>query len=136
MLQDGPGSDTENVHVAFVARLIPPSSNAGRDVWLIHLSMPGRDEDDHTAFSRTKREAERVIRASGLRHVILRPGFVIAPAAFGGSALMRALAALPFALGQRRDAHPFAPVAIEDVAETIATVVDDSRSRARPRHGN
>ena len=58
----------------------PAVRQSGRDVRLIHVSMPGRATDDHTPFSRTKREAERLIRSSGLRHVILRPGFVIAPA--------------------------------------------------------
>lgn len=126
VLQDGPGGDTRDVHVDFVERLIDAIRQSGRAVRLIHMSMPGRDADDSTPFSRTKREAERLIRSSGLRHVILRPGFVIAPAAFGGSALMRALAALPFMLGQRETTVPFAPVAIEDVAETVATIVDDS----------
>ena len=125
-LQDGPGSNTRDVHVAFVARLIHAVRQCGRNVRLIHLSMPGRDADDLTPFSRTKRDAERVIRSSGVRHVILRPGFVIAATAFGGSALMRALAALPFALGKRETSVPFAPVAIEDIAETVATIVDDS----------
>ncbi len=126
VLQDGPGSDTRDVHVAFVERVIAAIRQSGRDVRLIHVSMPGRDADDHTPFSRTKREAERLIRSSGLRHVILRPGFVIAPAAFGGSALLRALAALPLALGKAETSVPLAPVAIEDVAETVATIVDDS----------
>jgi uncharacterized protein YbjT (DUF2867 family) len=126
VLQDGPGSDTSTVHVGFVERLIDAIRQSGRDACLIHVSVPGRDEDDRTAFSRTKREAERLIRASGLRHVILRPGLVIAPAAFGGSALMRALASMPFALAEAESRTPVAPVAIEDVAETIATVVDDS----------
>ncbi len=126
VLQDGPGSDTHDVHVAFVQRVIDAIKQSGCDIRLIHLSMPGKDAGDSTPFSRTKREAERVIRSSGLRHVILRPGFVIAPAAFGGSALMRALGALPFALGNTEANVPFAPVAIEDVAETVATIVDDS----------
>jgi uncharacterized protein YbjT (DUF2867 family) len=126
VLQDGPGSDTHDVHVGFVGRLIDAVKQSGRDVRLIQLSMPGEDINDRTPFSRTKREAERLIRNSGLRHVILRPGFVIAPAAFGGSALMRALGALPFMLGKAEASVPFAPVAIEDVAETVATIVDDS----------
>lgn len=126
VLQDGPGSDTHDVHVTFVERLIGAIRQCGRDVCLIHVSVPGREQDDHTPFSRTKREAERLIRASGLRHVILRPGLVIAPAAFGGSALLRALATMPFAFAPAESRNPVAPVAIEDVAETIATVVDDS----------
>ena len=40
--------------------------------------------------------------------------------------MTRALAALPFTLGKRETRVPFAPVAIEDIAETVATVVDDS----------
>ncbi len=126
VLQDGPGSDIRDVHVALVERLIAAIRQSGRDIRLIHLSVPGQDADDRTPFSRTKREAERLIRISGLRHVILRPGFVIAPVAFGGGALMRALATLPFALGKAETGVPFAPVAIEDVAETVATIVDDS----------
>jgi uncharacterized protein YbjT (DUF2867 family) len=123
VLQDGPGSDTRTVHVGFVERVLGAIRDSGRDVCLVHVSMPGRDGDDRTPFSRTKRDAERLIRSSDVRHVILRPGFVIAPAAFGGSALMRALAVLPFALGTDETSKPFAPVAIEDIAETVATII-------------
>jgi uncharacterized protein YbjT (DUF2867 family) len=123
VLQDGPGSDTQAVHVGFVERLLDAIRRSGRDIRLLHISMPGREDDDRTSYSRTKREAERLIRASGVRHVILRPGFVIAPAAFGGSALMRALATLPVALGPSESARPFAPVAIQDIAATVAKIV-------------
>jgi hypothetical protein len=32
----------------------------------VHLSIPGEAADDRTAFSATKREAERLIAASGI----------------------------------------------------------------------
>ena len=95
VLQDGPGSDTAAVHREFVHRLLEAINASGRAIRLIHISIPGSAKDDLTDFSRTKREAEQIIAASGLRYAILRPGFVIAPAAFGGSAMVRALAALP-----------------------------------------
>jgi uncharacterized protein YbjT (DUF2867 family) len=120
VLQDGPGSDTRAVHRDFVDRLLQAIKACGRAVRLIHISIPGAANDDHTAFSQTKREAERLIASSGLAYAILRPGFVIAPSAYGGSAMVRALAALPFDLPTKESATPFQPVAVEDIAATIA----------------
>jgi uncharacterized protein YbjT (DUF2867 family) len=120
VLQDGPGSDTSAVHRDFVARLLQAIRDSGRPIRLVQISIPGADHDDRTAFSVTKREAERLIAASGVAHAILRPGFVIAPAAYGGSAMLRALAACPIDLPVKESVTPFQPVAVEDIAATIA----------------
>jgi uncharacterized protein YbjT (DUF2867 family) len=120
VLQDGPGSDTRAVHHDFVARLSQAIRDSGRAIRLVQISIPGADKDDRTAFSATKREAERLIAASGIPYAILRPGFVIAPSAYGGSALLRALAAFPIDLPKTESATPFQPVAVEDIAATIA----------------
>jgi uncharacterized protein YbjT (DUF2867 family) len=120
VLQDGPGSNTRDVHRDFVARLLQAIGDSGRSVRLIHISIPGAAGEDRTAFAATKREAERLIAASGIACAILRPGFAIAPSAYGGSAMVRALAAFPFDLPAEESATPFQPVAIEDIAETIA----------------
>jgi uncharacterized protein YbjT (DUF2867 family) len=120
VLQDGPGSDTGAVHRDFVARLLAAIGDSGRAVRLVHISIPGAASDDHTAFSTTKREAERLIASSGIAYAILRPGFVIAPSAYGGSAMLRALAAFPLDLPAVEAATPFQPVAVEDIAATIA----------------
>ena len=120
VLQDGPGSDTSAVHYDFVQRLLQAIHASGHAIQLVHISIPGTANEDHTAFSRTKREAERLIAASGLPYAILRPGFVIAPSAYGGSAMLRALAALPIQLPTKESATPFQPVAVEDIAATIA----------------
>ena len=130
VLQDGPGSDTSEVHRDFVARLLQAIRDSGRTVSVIHVSIPGKADDDRTAFSITKREAERLIAASGISHAILRPGLVIAPSAYGGSAMLRALAALPFDLPAEERATPFQPVAIEDIAATVAWLAarDDAES--------
>ena len=63
---------------------------------------PATAESDRTAFATTKREAERLIAASGVAYAILRPGFVVAPSAYGGSAMLRALAAFPLDLPAQR----------------------------------
>lgn len=59
---------------------------------------------------------------------ILRPGFVVARAAYGGSAMLRALAALPVDLSAAERAVPFQPVAIEDVAATVAWLAERDTS--------
>jgi uncharacterized protein YbjT (DUF2867 family) len=119
-LQDGPGSDVGAMHRDFVARLLQAIQASGRAIRLVQISIPGVASDDRTAFSVTKREAERLIAASGVAYAILRPGFVIAPAAYGGSAMLRALAMLPVQLPAAESATPFQPVDIEDIAATIA----------------
>jgi uncharacterized protein YbjT (DUF2867 family) len=120
VLQDGPTSDTRAVHRDFTASLLQAIHDCSRAVRLIHISIPGNEREDRTAFSTTKREAERLIAASGVAYAILRPGFVIAPSAYGGSAMVRALAALPFDLPADEAGTPFQPVAASDIAETIA----------------
>jgi len=120
VLQDGPGSDTRAVHRDFVERLLQAIRASGCAIRLVHISIPGAADEDCTAFSRTKREAERLIAASGISYAILRPGFVIAPSAYGGSAMLRALGAFPLDLPVEEDATPFQPVAVEDIAATVA----------------
>jgi uncharacterized protein YbjT (DUF2867 family) len=119
VLQDGPGSSTRAVHRDFVAQLLNGIADCGRALRLIHISIPGTAEDDRTAFSATKREAKMLIAASGVTHAILRPGFVVAPSAYGGSAMLRALAALPIDLPAKDAGKAFQPVAAEDLAATI-----------------
>ena len=120
VLQDGPGSDTGAVHRDFVARLLQAIRDCGRAIRFVHISIPGSTETDRTAFATTKREAERLIAASGVSYAILRPGFVVAPAAYGGSAMLRALAAFPIDLPATERTAPFQPVAVEDISATIA----------------
>jgi uncharacterized protein YbjT (DUF2867 family) len=134
VLQDGPGSDTNAVHRDFVARLLQAVPDSGRAIRLVHISIPGAAEADRTAFATTKREAERLIASSGIPHAILRPGFVVAPSAYGGSAMLRALAAFPFDLPTAEMVTPFQPVAVDDISATIAWLaardIDDASVKA------
>jgi uncharacterized protein YbjT (DUF2867 family) len=120
VLQDGPGSDTGAVHRDFVAKLLQAIRDSGRTIRLVHISIPGEANEDRTAFSQTKREAERLISVSGISHAILRPGFVVAASAYGGSAMLRALASFPMDLPAAESRTPFQPVAASDIAATIA----------------
>ncbi|MHB2264797.1 SDR family oxidoreductase [Aliihoeflea sp. PC F10.4] len=123
VLQDSARRGTaQDAHAGFAARLVEAMASAEKPCLLVHLSVPGNQEDDRTAFSTTKREAERVIQDGSVAFVILRPGFVVAPAAYGGSALVRALAALPFELAAQEAQRPFAATDVADITATIAIV--------------
>ncbi|WP_186390139.1 SDR family oxidoreductase [Stappia sp. TSB10P1A] len=126
VLQDMPGKGTaSDAHGGFVSRLLSAMGQQGaRPQLLVHLSIPGLAEDDRTAFSATKREAERLISGSTVPFAILRPGFVVAPVAYGGSALIRALAALPLRLPQEEASRPFAATDVADISRTVAFLAD------------
>jgi len=124
------GAESDAIHRLFAARLAAVCAGVPQQL-LVHFSVPGREEDDKTVYSRSKRDGERAIADKGAPYVILRPGFVIAPAAYGGSALMRALAALPLSLPARESASPFAATAISDLCETVARLAARWRSGER-----
>ncbi|WP_152048309.1 SDR family oxidoreductase [Aureimonas psammosilenae] len=132
VLQDAPGSSAGGANHDFVARLLSAlQTQEPRSPVFVHISIPGQPEDDRTDFSRGKRAAEAAIAASALSHIILRPGFVLAGAAYGGSALMRALAVLPFDLPRTLADRPFAVTDAADIGRTIAFLLDEWQAGRR-----
>jgi uncharacterized protein YbjT (DUF2867 family) len=116
-LQDGAGQSPRGVHVTGIAALSEACEQYGVRR-LIHLSAIGVDREAPTDFSRTKRDGEIALMARNLDWVILRPSVVIGRAAFGGSALLRGLAALPV-MPEMPNTSPIQPVHLDDVIETI-----------------
>lgn len=132
ILQDAPGASATDANRDFVLRLVEALRQQGeRAPLLVHVSIPGQGEDDSTEFSRGKRAAEAAIASSGLSYVILRPGFVLADAAYGGSALMRALAVVPFDLPDNLAQRPFAVTDARDLGRTVAFLLDAWRAGRR-----
>lgn len=124
-LQDAPGASASDANRDFVSRLASVLTELGvRPPLLVHVSIPGNPRDDLTDFSRAKRTAEAAISGAGLPFVILRPGFVLADAAYGGSALMRALAVLPVDLPDDLARRPFAVTDVRDIGRTVAFLLD------------
>lgn len=111
------GHGMRGVHVTGSAALYSACESAGvRRVVL--FSAIGSDVDAPSDFSRTKREGEAALMARDLDWVILRPSVVIGRAAYGGSALLRGLAALPV-LPVMPDTAAIQPVHLDDVVETV-----------------
>ncbi len=90
----------------------------------LQISAPGASPDAETEFLRTKGEADAALAASTLSWVTLKPGLVLAPTAFGGTALLRTLAAVPgvqpLLLGTAR----FQCVGAREVAEAVLTCLE------------
>ena len=114
------GRTASEVHAGFVERLARACRSLPETPTLVHVSIPGVPGEDATEFARSKRAGEDALRASGLPYAILRPGFVVASGAYGGSALVRSVAASPVTLPASDLARPFQPVALEDIARTVA----------------
>jgi uncharacterized protein YbjT (DUF2867 family) len=117
VLQDAPGDSTRGVHRDGVAALFAACEAAGVRR-IVHFSAIGVDRDTPTEFSRSKLAGDQALMARDLDWVILRPSVVLGPAAYGGSALFRGLAALPI-LPVMPDTGPLQVVQLEDVAATV-----------------
>jgi uncharacterized protein YbjT (DUF2867 family) len=120
-LQDGPRDSLRAVHVDGVVTLARACVVAGVRRF-VQISAAGVDAGPG-AFSHTKLEADTRLAQLDLDWVILRPGLVLAPAAFGGSALLRGLAAFP---GFVPAIHADAVVqvtSVEDLAEAVGRAV-------------
>jgi hypothetical protein len=130
VLQDSLSVKTDQVHREFVGELAAFCAREPKKL-LIHISIAGDEQSDASAFSRSKRAGEALICASGAPYVILRPGFVIAHAAYGGSALMRAAALLPIGLPASLAQQPLAVTDMEAISATMACVVGEWRNGRR-----
>ncbi|HEV2865424.1 MAG TPA: NAD(P)H-binding protein, partial [Allosphingosinicella sp.] len=96
---------------------------------IVHLSAIGVDRGGITDFSRSKSDGDGALEVSGLDWAILRPSVVVGGPAYGGSALFRALASLPW-LPRVPDTGRIDVVQLEDVTETMAAMVrPDAPSR-------
>lgn len=130
-LQDSPRDDLRAVHVEGVQRLA--SACQGLGARLIHVSAAGVAADGETTFNTTKHEAEALLEAAdGLDWVVLRPGLVIAPAAYGGTALLRGLAGFPGLLPVAYGQSLIQVVDARDVAVAVVRCLEaDAPARAR-----
>lgn len=119
LLQDGPGNSVRATQVDGTLALFAACQRAGVRR-LVHVSAVGVDKEHATAFMQTKREADAVLMASPLEWTILRPSVVVGRGAYGGSALIRALAALPGVMPVIPDAGELQIVQADDLAATVA----------------
>lgn len=122
VLQDGAGDSTALAHVEGPRGLIQACERGGVRR-LIHISAVGADDAAGTAYARTKAETERLVRAADLDWLILRPSLVVDRAAFGGTGLIRALAAFPLFSPVVGGDQLFRPIALSDLSEALVAAL-------------
>jgi uncharacterized protein YbjT (DUF2867 family)/uncharacterized membrane protein len=91
----------------------------------IQISAPGVDETSDTDFYRTKARADAALMESGLNWLIFRPGLVISAQAYGGTSLLRMLAAFPFIQPLIYPDIHIQTVSVEDVADAVSRALAD-----------
>ena len=94
-LQDGLLSDLEAVHHYSVKACLDACIERGI-IRFVQISATGAEPNAPTPFMRTKAQGDDAIMDSSIDWVILRPGLVLAPSAYSGTALLRLLVAFPY----------------------------------------
>lgn len=93
VLQDMAPGELEAVHHTAIAALA--AACAERGIKVVQVSAAGAGPQAGTEFMRSKGRGDDALRASGAAAWILRPGLVIGQGAYGGTRLLRMLAAVP-----------------------------------------
>lgn len=121
-LQDGPDDDLEAIHHISVAALA--AACCSEDVALIQVSAVGADPQAKTSFLASKGRGDAAIRAAGGQWNILRPGLVLASNAYGGTAMLRVLAAFPWIQPIATPEAKIQTVSLDDVASTVVAAIE------------
>ena len=120
-LQDGPRDALQAIHADAVTALARACAEA--HVRLVQISAAGASLQASTFFMRSKAEGDAAIRAIGGHHTILRPGLVIAQSAYGGTAFLRMLAAVPLVQPIAFADSPVRTVSLHDLAMAVKLAV-------------
>lgn len=119
ILQSSQRDKSAKVHHEGPAALFDACETAGvRRV--IQISALGAGNTTGTAFGRDKASADTALQSHNLDWVILRPSLVYGTGAFGGTAMIRGLAGLPFMVPRLARDSVFQPIHVEDLCRVVS----------------
>jgi uncharacterized protein YbjT (DUF2867 family) len=129
ILQGRPGQSIGAIHARAPIALFQACEAAGIKR-VIQISAISAEPGAHTGYATTKYAADVFLARTGLDWVILRPSLVYARSAHGGTALFRAIAALPFAIplpgsGEQQ----FQPIHMDDLTGAIVAILANPSMR-------
>jgi uncharacterized protein YbjT (DUF2867 family) len=125
VLQDSPRDDVSALQSVAMGALFTACAEAGiRRV--VQISAATASREAPTAFLRSKAEADEALSALDLDWVILRPGVVFGPQAYGGTALLRGLAGFPLFIPLLAGTQPIRTVHVDDVVNAVIGSLDGS----------
>ncbi|MEX0308499.1 MAG: SDR family oxidoreductase [Ruegeria sp.] len=126
-LKDGGHDELRAVHHTAIATLA--QACAGRGVAIVQISAIGAKPNASTSFMRTKADGDAALRASGVTLWCLKPGLVIGQSDYGGTALLRMLAAVPYV---QPVAYPETPVQCVGMRDLCAVIIAAIRGDLAP----
>ena len=131
ILQSSAGNDIRRVHESGPIALFRAAETAVVRR-IIRISALGAGQGAGTAYAASKDAADRWLAESGLEWIVFRLSLVVGRDAYGGTALFRALAALPWILPLPGDgAQRFQPIAMQDAAEAVVRVLPPDAPQGR-----
>jgi uncharacterized protein YbjT (DUF2867 family) len=124
VLQGSPGQSIEAIHLTAPKALFEACRQAGvRRV--IQISAISADPRANTPYARTKHAADMFLRTLDLDWIVLRPSLIYAAGSYGGTSLLRALAATPWRIPVVGDGGQlFQPIHVDDLTRTILVCLD------------
>lgn len=119
------GATMDEVHVQMPQALYGAAKQAGVK-HVILISAVSAREDVATDYSVSKLAGEEVLRTSGLGWTILRPSLVYGEGSYGGTSLLRGMAALPFFVPlPGNGSFAFTPIHVRDLARSVGLICGD-----------
>ena len=131
-LQDGSNDSLKAVHYQAIKAIV--DACALHETKLIQISAVGAELDADTEFMRTKAMGDAYIRDSKIDYVIFRPGLVLAKNAYGGSALLRMLAAFPLIQPIALSNTQIHSTSIDDLSAAVHMAVKDIHKDGNTPH--
>lgn len=124
ILQGSRGQSIEAVHYLGPKALFDACARCGlRRV--IQISAISADDAAGTAYARTKKQADDYLRSLDLDWIVLRPSLVYGEGSHGGTSLLRAMAALPFAIPLvGRGDQVFQPIHMDDLTAAVVRCLE------------
>lgn len=129
------GVSFEKVHYEYskslyeVLRENPPTR-------IVHMSALGVDERAPSKYHRTKLKAEKVLKETGVPHVIIRPSFILGPEQLLFLKIREVLSKTSLILFPNIMGYYFQPVDVRDVAEAFANGLTYSENHTFELCGN
>jgi uncharacterized protein YbjT (DUF2867 family) len=122
-LQDGARDDVAAVQERAMLALYEAAAQAGIRL-IVQISARTEGTGSDSDFLASKRSADEALQRSGLPFVIIRPAVVVGRNAHGGSALLRALAAVAWRTPLVHGEAPMSFAALGDVAEAVRNAIE------------
>ncbi len=116
-LQDNRLDDLEAIHHTAVSAMA--EACAQHQVGIVQISAIGATRAASTLFMRSKAAGDAALQASGVPLWVLKPGLVIGVEDYGGTALLRMLAAVPLVQPIAYPNTPVQSVGMEDLCQAV-----------------